>query len=89
VCSPSLANSRRSRKQLWTTDSDRSFADTRFSEAKDVTGQATAGITDLIKKSAKSTNDIIATLLGAVFGSQGQSQDIIPQSMRLGQVSSK
>lgn len=32
---------------------------------------------------------MISALLGAVFGSQGQSQDIIPQTMRLGEVSSK
>jgi hypothetical protein len=83
-----LANWRHSRKQLQTTDGHRSLTDFHFSEAADVTGKASAAITNLIKNSAESTNEIISQLIGAVFGRQGQPQDIIPQSMRRGGVSS-
>jgi CO/xanthine dehydrogenase Mo-binding subunit len=83
-----LANWRHSREYLQNTDSHRSSTDVQFSEAADVTGKASAAITNLIKNSAESTNDIISQLIGAVFGRQGQSQDMIPQTMRRGEVSS-
>jgi hypothetical protein len=43
----------------------------------------------MIKASSASANETITTIVGAVFGKQGQSQDIIPQAMRLGGVSSE
>lgn len=55
----------------------------------DVTNEAATAIENLIKESVKSTNNIISTIVSAVFGEQGQSQDIIPQAMRRGEVSSE
>jgi hypothetical protein len=34
-------------------------------------------------------NDIIYEIVGAVFGNPGQTQDVIPESMRKGGVNSK
>ena len=71
------------------TNTYRQFTNTRSSGSTDVTGEASAAIKDMIKNSAANKNETISTLVGAVFGKQGQSQDIIPQGMRLGQVSSE
>ena len=43
----------------------------------------------MVEDTITKTNDIISELVGAVFGRPGQSQDVIPDSMRHGGVDSK
>lgn len=43
----------------------------------------------MVEATAKTTRDAMKEIVGAVFGKQGQSQDVIPQSMRRGEVKSE
>lgn len=65
------------------------FADIPSSDPVDTKEDAEVAIDRLIKENMKQTGEVINTVVAAVFGRFGQSQDAIPQSMRRGGVSSK
>jgi hypothetical protein len=55
-----------------------------YSAAPDNTDDFKKGVNSMIAKGIRQTNNAIDQLVGAVFGNQGQSQDVIPDSMRVG-----